>query len=181
MAPPASWRELRQKHIADCRIFDVELSVAESPVDHSEHEFYRIRCTDWVQVIPLTEADEVVMVRQYRHGSSSVTLEIPGGLIDAGESPAAAALRECLEETGFKAETVQAMGALNPNPAIHAHKLHSFYARGVKKTGEIQNTSREITEVELVPLAELADCLRNGAIDHSLVAATLWHFLHDHS
>ena len=121
------------------------------------------------------------MVRQYRHGASSVTLEIPGGLIDSGESPADAALRECLEETGFNAETVHAMGSLNPNPAIHAHQLHSFYARGVKKIGEIQNTSSEITEVELVPITELADRLRSGGIDHSLVAATLWHFLHDYS
>lgn len=174
------WREIRRQQLVDCRIFDVERSDAESPIDGSVHDFYRVLCVDWVQIIPLTEADEVVMVRQYRHGSSSIVLEIPGGLIDQGEDPGAAAIRECLEETGYQATAVHPLGAINPNPAIHAHTLHSFFALGVKKVADIQNTEREYTEVELVPLAGLAERLRGGEIDHSLVAATLWRFLHDH-
>jgi 8-oxo-dGTP pyrophosphatase MutT (NUDIX family) len=166
--------------MADCRIFQVERSVAESPLDSSRHDFYRVLSTDWVQIVPLTKSDEVVMVRQFRHGSSSVTLEIPGGLIDAGEIPADAAIRECLEETGYCATEVHDLGAINPNPAIHAHKLHSFFARGVVKAAEVENTATECTEVELVPLDELADRLRAGEVDHSLVASTLWRFLHDH-
>jgi 8-oxo-dGTP pyrophosphatase MutT (NUDIX family) len=174
------WREVRRQRLVDCRIFDVERSEAESPVDGSVHDFYRVLSTDWVQIIPLTAADEVVMVRQYRHGSSTIVLEIPGGLIEDGEDPGEAAIRECLEETGYQATAVDPLGAINPNPAIHAHKLHSFFARGVKKVADIQNTSTEYTEVELVPLAGLAERLRGGDIDHSLVAATLWRFLHDH-
>jgi 8-oxo-dGTP pyrophosphatase MutT (NUDIX family) len=174
------WREIRRQRLLDCRIFDVERSEAESPVDGSIHDFYRVRSTDWVQIIPLTAADQLVMVRQYRHGSSSVTLEIPGGLIDPGEDPGDAAIRECLEETGYQAATVHPLGAINPNPAIHAHKLYSFFARDVRKVADIQNTSREYTEVELVPLAGLAARLRAGDIDHSLVAATLWRFLNDY-
>lgn len=174
------WREIRREHLLDCRIFDVERSVAESPVDGSAHDYYRVVSRDWVQIIPLTAAGEVVMVRQYRHGSSSLVLEIPGGLVDAGEDPAAAAARECLEETGYQADSVHPLAVLNPNPAIHSHRLHSFYARDVRKTGAIQNTATEYTEVELVPLRDLAGRLRAGDIDHSLVAATLWHFLNDH-
>jgi 8-oxo-dGTP pyrophosphatase MutT (NUDIX family) len=174
------WREIRRQRLVDCRIFDVERSEAESPVDGSIHDFYRVLSTDWVQIIPLTAADQVVMVRQYRHGSSSVTLEIPGGLIDPGEAPGDAAIRECLEETGYQAAAVHPLGAINPNPAIHAHKLHSFFARDVRKVADIQNTSREYTEVELVPLAGLAERLRAGDIDHSLVVATLWRYLNDY-
>jgi 8-oxo-dGTP pyrophosphatase MutT (NUDIX family) len=173
------WREIRRKRIADCRVFDLEESVAESPVDHSEHSYYRIVCGDWVQIIPVTEAEEVVMVRQYRHGSSSFVLEVPGGIVDPGEDPATAAVRECLEETGYRVGHPRAIGALNPNPAIHVHRLHSFYATGATRVAEIQNSSTECTEVELVPIAMLADRLRAGDIDHALVAATLWRFLHD--
>lgn len=180
MTRPKNWREIRRQHVASCRIFDVERSIAASPADGSEHDFFRILSAEWVQIIPLTQADEVVMVRQYRHGSQSIVLEIPGGLIDEGEDPAEAAIRECLEETGFRAHTVHPLGAINPNPAIHAHKLHSFYSRGVEKVADVQNTATEFTEVELVPLAGLAGRLRAGDIDHSLVAATLWRFLHDH-
>jgi 8-oxo-dGTP pyrophosphatase MutT (NUDIX family) len=173
------WREVRREPLLDCRIFKVERSVAVSPVDGSEHDYYRVLSSDWVQIIPITEHNEVVMVRQYRHGSSSLVLEIPGGLIDPGEDPAAAAIRECLEETGYLADCACPFGAINPNPAIHPQRLHSFYARGVRKVGEVQNTATEYTEVELVPLDRIAELLRAGEIDHSLVAATLWRFLHD--
>ena len=173
------WRELRREPIADCRVFQVEKSVAESPVDGEAHDYFRITSADWVQIIPITAAGEVVMVRQYRHGSQSIVLEIPGGLIDPGEDPAVAAARECLEETGYRASRVERLGDLNPNPAIHNHRLHSYFAYGVEKAGEIQNTATEQTEVELVPLERVPALLREGAIDHILVAATLWRFLNE--
>jgi ADP-ribose diphosphatase len=175
------WREVRSERVADCRIFEVERSIAESPFDGSTHDYYRILSSDWVQIVPVTPAREIVMVRQYRHGSGSFVLEIPGGLIDAGEEPAAAALRECLEETGYRAREAVPIGALNPNPAIHKHRLYAFLARDVEKVGEIQNTATEHTEVELVPIDRIADLLRSGGVDHSLVASTLWQFLHDHA
>lgn len=172
------WREIGRERLVDCRIFEVERSLAESPVDGSVHDYYRVVSRDWVQVIPITDDDEVVMVRQYRHGASNIVLEIPGGLIEAGEDPADAALRECLEETGYRAERAHAMGNMNPNPAIHGHRLHSFYARGARRVAEVQNTPTEYTEVELVPLDRVADYLETGRIDHCLVAATLWRFLY---
>jgi ADP-ribose pyrophosphatase len=174
------WREIRREPVADCRIFEVERSIAESPFDGTAHEYYRILSPDWVQIVPVTPAEEIVMVRQYRHGSASFVLEIPGGLIDPGEEPAVAALRECREETGFHGYEALPIGAINPNPAIHNHRLYAFFARNVEKVGEIQNTATEHTEVELVPVDRIADLLRSGQIDHCLVASTLWQFLHDH-
>lgn len=171
------WRELSREKLLDCRVFEVERSRAVSPEDGSEHEFFRIRNGDWVQIIPITAANEIVMVRQYRHGSSSIVLEIPGGLVDPGETPAAAAVRECLEETGYLADAVHPFGSINPNPAYHTHRLHAFVARGVRRVGEAQITSTEQTEVVLVPLAELESLLRGDEIDHALVAHTLWRFL----
>ena len=176
-----SWREIRRERLLDCRIFAVELSVAESPLDGTLHDYYRIVSPDWVQIIPVTAAGEVVMLRQYRHGASEFVLEIPGGLVDAGESPAAAAIRECREETGYRVDEIHALGDLNPNPAIHSHRLHAFYARNAYRVGEIQNTATEQTEVELVPLDRIAEYLLAGRIDHCLIAATLWQFLHVHA
>ena len=60
----------------------------ESPTTGDPHPFYRIESPAWVNVVALTEQDELVMVRQFRHGSRAVTLEIPGGLVDPGETPA---------------------------------------------------------------------------------------------
>jgi len=181
--PPSKlglWHELSRETVADARIFTVERSLAESPVDGKPRPFHRIGSVDWVQILPITAGGEAVLVRQYRHGPQRITLELPGGLMDAGEDPAAAALRECLEETGYRGRAANALGVLNPNPALFANRLYSFYATGVELEGTIQNTSTEVTEVVLVPVAQLEGLLVSGEIDHALVAATLWRYLRFH-
>jgi len=175
------WREISREQLLDCRIFTVERSVAESPIDGKARDFFRVQSQDWVQIVALTRSRELVLVRQYRHGSSEFVLEIPGGLVDAGEDPAVAAARECLEETGYRPGEVRSLGSLNPNPALHSHRLHAFYAYDAVPSGPIQNTGTEQTEVELVPIGRVTEMLRAGRIDHALVAATLWRFLHDHA
>jgi ADP-ribose pyrophosphatase len=177
---PADWREIGRERVADCRIFTVERSLAVSPVDGVTREFHRIQSPDWAQIVPVTAGDEVVLVRQFRHGSQRVTLEIPGGLVDEGEEPAVAALRECLEETGYRAWSALPLGVVNPNPALFANRLHSFYATGVELEGAVQNTGTEFTDVVLAPVARLPAMLQSGEVEHALVAATLWRFLYLH-
>jgi 8-oxo-dGTP pyrophosphatase MutT (NUDIX family) len=175
------WRELRREFMAEYRIFSVERSVAASPVDGAQHTFYRILTPDWVQILPITAAGEAVMVRQYRHGAQRVTLELPAGLVEPGEEPAVAGLRECLEETGYRALAAVTLGVLQPNPALFANRLHTFYAEAAERIAEIENTATERTTVELVPLRELPAMLRGGEIDHALTAAALWRFLDEHA
>jgi 8-oxo-dGTP pyrophosphatase MutT (NUDIX family) len=88
-------------------------------------------------------------------------------------------MRECLEETGYRASAVLALGAINPNPALFSNRLHTFYAEGVERVAEIQNTSTEHTAAVLIPLRELPQRLQSGEIDHALVAAALWRYLHE--
>jgi ADP-ribose pyrophosphatase len=181
--PPSAvqvWRELSCETVADARIFTLERSVAVSPVDAEPRAFHRIGSGDWVQILPITVDDEAILVRQYRHGAQRITLEMPGGLIDEGEEPATAALRECLEETGYRAPAARPLGAVNPNPALFRNLLHSFYAPGAALEGVIKNTGTEITEVVLVPVSDLEDLLVSGEIDHALVAATMWRYLSLH-
>jgi ADP-ribose pyrophosphatase len=114
-----------------------------------------------------------VMVRQYRHGSREVTLEIPGGIVDPGEEPAAAAARELIEETGYRAERVRPLGSLNPNPALFANRVHTFLAEDVERVTDVMNGPLEETVVELVPAAEVSERVLRGEIDHALVVAAL--------
>jgi 8-oxo-dGTP pyrophosphatase MutT (NUDIX family) len=174
------WRELERQPVADCRIFSVERSLAESPEDGAHHTFYRIQSVDWAQIVPVTAAGEVVMVREYRHGSQRISLEIPGGLVEPGEQPAEAAIRECLEETGYRASTVVPLGVLNPNPALFPNRLHTFYAEPVEPVAEIQRTATEHTELVLVPRHDVPELLRSGEIDHALIVATLWRYVFEH-
>jgi len=175
------WTVLSSEQLLDCRIFRIERTLARSPVDRSVHEFFRIRSVDFAHVVPVTENDEVVMVRQYRHGSGEMSLEVPAGLIEPSEDPAAAAARECLEETGYATGELRSLGMLRPNPAVFANNLHTFVAYGVRRVAAIEQTETEQTEVELVPLDRVASLMIDGVIDNALDVAVLWRFLHQRS
>ncbi len=174
------WPEVERQSLIDCRIFSVECSRVKSPQDGRIHDFYRILSVDWVQIVPVTAQREIVMVRQYRHGPGEVTLEIPGGLVDSGEDPQTAAVRECLEETGYRASGVRPLGSVNPNPALFANRLHSFVAELAEPVGPIRNEGAEQTELELVPEERIPELLLTGSIDHALVATTLWRYVHQY-
>lgn len=172
------WKRIATKKLADCRVFSVSESLSVCPRTSNEHRFYFIDSANWVNIVPMTPDNEVVFIRQFRHGSEKITLEIPGGMVDPGEAPAVAAVRECLEETGYQAKDVEALGVLNPNPALFPNQLHTYVARDCVRVEEIANTSTEHTEVTLVSLDKLPELLISGEIDHALVVATLWRLLY---
>jgi 8-oxo-dGTP pyrophosphatase MutT (NUDIX family) len=176
MQDPPAWELVAREELQDCAVFRVTRSLARSPRTGELHPFYGIVADAWVNVVALTAADEVVMVRQWRHGAERVTLEIPGGIVDPGESPAEAAARELLEETGFGGGRLEPLGSVNPNPALFGNRVHTFLIRGVAPLGPVQNAGTEETSVVLVPRDEIPALLRAEAIDHALVVAALFRF-----
>jgi 8-oxo-dGTP pyrophosphatase MutT (NUDIX family) len=164
-----AWKRERSEQVADCRVFKVRRDISADPRDGRAHDFYIIEATDWINIIPLTSDGQVVLIEQYRHGTGEISLEIPGGMVDPGESPASAATRELLEETGYEASEVVFLGKTRPNPAIQDNWIHTFLARGVERRGEPKNDGTEQTIVRLVPLERISALIAGGEIDHSLV------------
>src|SRR5438309_3939061 len=113
------WKKISSKLLGDFRIFTLRSDVKISPRTGKEHDFFVLDAVHWVHVIAVTPDEQLVMIEQYRHGSNTVELEIPGGMMDPHDaSPEATALRELREETGYAGEKPRLIGQIFPNPAI---------------------------------------------------------------
>lgn len=172
-----TWKRVATELVYECHVFTLQRHRSHFSRDDSEHEFHVLEAPDWVNIVPLTRERDVVMVRQFRHGVGDYTLEIPGGMVDhADESPAVAARREMLEESGFDSERIEPLGVVHPNPAIQGNRCHSFVAYDVARRQLPEFDSTEETEVVVVSLGSIPDMMRAGRITHALVVAA-FHWL----
>lgn len=171
-----AWETLSDERLVLFKIFDVRKVRRRSPRNGQEIGFFLIDTWDWVNVVAITETEEVLMIRQFRHGSKAVELEIPGGVIEPEEDARDAAVRELLEETGFAAGEVHLIGSVNPNPALFTNRCTTYLATGCRKVAELEQDVGEDIEVVTLPLAEVEERIRNGAIIHSLVVSALYFY-----
>jgi len=172
--PPRLTSEIVGRH----RIFDVVRHVVAYPGARAEDgprhfDAFCLQMPDWVTVAAFAPGGEAMLVRQHRHGVDALVLETPGGLIDAGETPRAAAIRELREETGFRAGRIESLGWVHPNPAIQDNRLHMVLALDVEHEGDRILDEHEDTEPVLLPQGELRNMLRAGEIRHALSALCL--------
>lgn len=168
------WKVIDRTHIADYTVFSVYRVQAQSPRNGEIFSFHTIGCGAWINIFPITEKGEVVMIRQYRHGTEEITLEIPGGLAEPSEDPALAARREMLEETGYESDTIIPLGWVTPNPAFLTNRCYSFLAQNAHPKGEQTLDRGEDIEVVLVPVNRLRELVSDGTITHSLVIAAIY-------
>jgi ADP-ribose diphosphatase len=169
------WQLARADTLFDHRLFRLERH--QLTADGDAREALVLQAPDWVNVIALLPDDRVLFVRQWRFGLAAQTLEIPGGMVDAGESPRDAAARELLEETGYRAGTIEPLGEVHPNPAFISNRCLSFLARDLAWTGEPQGDGEEELTVETAPLAAIPDLVADGTITHSLVISAFYHLM----
>jgi 8-oxo-dGTP pyrophosphatase MutT (NUDIX family) len=133
----------------------------------------RISSNDWVNVVALTTNRDAVLIRQPRFGIGIDTLEIPGGIVDDGESPIEAGKRELMEETGYGEGQWTSLGFAHPNPAIQDNRVFFFLATDVALEGAADPDPEEDIEVDLTPWSDIPRLLQTGAITHALVVAAL--------
>lgn len=180
---PARWEKLASETKLKTRIFDVLSVQYRHGPRNSSRDFTVIQAPDWVNVVALTTDCQLVLVRQFRFGIDEFSLEVPGGVIEHGEDPVNAGLRELTEETGFSGTNARLLGSVHPNPAIQANRCHLVLVENVRKTHELAWDPHEEMHVRTMPVDEVYALARKGGITHSLVLNALllfephWHAL----
>jgi 8-oxo-dGTP pyrophosphatase MutT (NUDIX family) len=169
------WKKVASKPLGDFRIFKIRSDVCLHPQTGKEHDFYVLDCVNWVNVIAVTPDQKLVMIHQYRFGSQTVELEIPGGMMDPGETdPVATAIRELREETGYEGE--QLLGKIHSNPAILSNLTYTVLIENCRLKHATDFDHAEDLATTLVPVADLPQLVAEEKIGHSLVVVALYHF-----
>ncbi|MGZ3499172.1 MAG: NUDIX hydrolase [Vulcanimicrobiaceae bacterium] len=173
------WRVTASSYAINTPYLRLRKDTIELPDGTVIDDYYVRESRGYVIVFAITPENEVVLVRQYKHGIGKVILELPAGAIDAGETPAQTAIRELAEETGYEAASMESLGSFITEPTNSNALAHLFLALDARPTGEQQLDLTETIDVELTTFDELRELVRNGAID-SLPHVGAIHVVFDH-
>lgn len=147
------------------------------PNGHIVEDYYVLEYSNWVNAVALTEDNKILMVHQYRHAAGIISLEIPGGVIDEGETPEQGLRRELLEETGYQFDDFELLCTVYGNPSTADNQTRCFLARGGKKVQEQHLDEQEEIIVETFTIPEVKQLLLDNKIAQALHCAGLFYAL----
>jgi 8-oxo-dGTP pyrophosphatase MutT (NUDIX family) len=180
-AHPRPWERLESKRVAEHEMFAVREDRSRSPKDGTVRTYHVAESPGGVCVVALTDDGRVVMVEQFRHGTRRLSLELPSGVVDDGESPEDAAKRELREETGFEGGEARVLGRIDLNPSWQRTEVHAVLVRGARRAGEQDEDPGEDIAVRVLPVDEVRRKVREGEVDAgaTLCALALWGWKED--
>ncbi len=176
MSPPSpnEWIRQQSRELLQTRVFDVRATEFRHPSREEGKEFLVIDAPDWAVVAPVTSQGELVLVRQFRFGVQKMSLELPGGVIEHGEEPTAGAVREMVEETGYRGAKAEVLGWVHPNPAIQSNRAHLIVVPDAQLVGSTAWDPDEELSLTLAPIDEVMEMGRSGKITHALMLNMLF-------
>jgi 8-oxo-dGTP pyrophosphatase MutT (NUDIX family) len=175
---PKPWKVLSREYLSRKFWWTVRVDKVETPSGAIIPEYWVNEYVPWISVVAITPDDQVVLIRQYRHGLGQVHFEIPAGTLDPGEtSLEAAARRELLEETGYGGGTWTPLLTICANPALQDNLSHTFLAEGVVPMGAPDPDESEDLRTHVVPVGDVARLIDDGEIVQAIHAAALMKML----
>ncbi len=162
------WKTLKSDIVFDHKWYKLRRDHVELPDGQVLDDYFVSVRPNVVLTFPVTEDNHVIFVRQYKHAAGDIFIELPGGVIDEGETdPKAAAAREMLEETGYTSDELEPLLEVIDNPTKDTNKIYFFLARNAKKVAEQDLDETESIEVLKVPLSEVEKMVLTGKINVS--------------
>ena len=171
------WEKLSSKYLVKEQWATLRVDTCRMPNGTLIDDYYVLEYPGWVNAVALTEDNQVILIKQYRHAAEEVILELPGGCIDPGENPEQAIIRELLEETGFQFESIERLCTLYANPSTSGNITTSYLAKGGKKVQDQHLDGREEIEVLNVDLDELKRMAMENKFPQALHASAVFHAL----
>jgi 8-oxo-dGTP pyrophosphatase MutT (NUDIX family) len=171
------WDEVSEGTPDARRVFTVRSDVVHSRVTGRKHTVDRLLAPDWVNVVAITDRNEMLFVRQWRFGARTFTLEVPAGLIEDGEDPLAAGQRELLEETGYAGPDARIIGTVLTNPAFMNNTATTVYIPRVTRIAEQRLDPMEELEIVKIPVDKVDEMLEQAgelATAIGMVALMWW-------
>ena len=170
---PRRWQKIRAEPHATTRIFDVTRAIFQHPQRAREQDFFVIEAPDWVNVLALTPDHQLVLVRQFRFGTNDFSLEIPGGVMEPGEDPVTAGLRELREESGYVGARARLLGSVRPNPAMQNNYCHLVLVEAAQRSAELAWDPDEEFAITTQPVEAVYALAYHGGITPALVLNAL--------
>ncbi len=173
---PAHWHRGEPRLLQRTRILDLTSVPFHHPRRDVRRDFVIVDAPDWVNVVAHTTDDRLVLVNQFRYGTNAFSWEIPGGVIEHGEDPVAAGVRELLEETGYEGKNARLLASVHPNPAFMSNRCHLVLVEDCRLAAPPAWDPDEEMEIAAVPVEEVYARARSGGITHGLVLDALLFF-----
>lgn len=169
------WKILSSEYISKAPWATLRRDTCELPDGRINDHYYVLEYPDWVNMVGITADQELIVIKQYRHGAGIISLELPAGTTEANEAPEKAAIREMLEETGYAFDEMEEIAQLYANPATSGNITYTYLMKGGKKIQEQDLDEHESIEVFLIPLNEAKQLLLENKFSQALHSSALFY------
>lgn len=171
------WKILSSEYLTRYSFFTARKDKCETPQGKIIEQYYVVELPLTVCALGITEENEAILIKQYRHPIEKTILEVPGGFTDENEDPQKAIEREFLEETGYAFSHFEYVGEVAANPGILTGYTKLYLATGGKKIAKQVLDHNEEIEIVLIPLNELKGMLLQNKIVQALHTCCIFYAL----